>query len=258
MATAYDPNDPYSLNPQTDEFGNPINAALPSQARTLLTDQMGGNTSPLATHNPTTSAVAPNGPGTIKPGGYFNPATGTFTNPGDPGYVGTGGIDPKTGLSNAGTLAGDTTTHTDPNDVGAQIDALYAKAGLKDGGQGSGFADRAYWLAHPSEVTNGRLAADLAGTGNDQPTGTPGTGPWQNSGKNAPPGWGGTAANSTRAALSQPIRSLSGFMPSGAAPSVDPASANLYPSIAGVDLNAGPTQLQALLNRLATIAHLNG
>ncbi len=78
------------------------------------------------------------------------------------------------------------------------IDALYAKAGITDGGRGSGFADRAYWLEHPSEIANGRLAADLAGTGTDQPTGTPGSGPWQNSGKGggavpAAPAAGGAA-----------------------------------------------------------------
>ena len=69
----------------------------------------------------------------------------------------------------------------------SQIDALYKQFGIQDGGRGSGFADRAYWLEHPSEIANGRLAADLAGTGSDQPTGTPGTGPWSNSGKNAQP-----------------------------------------------------------------------
>jgi hypothetical protein len=85
------------------------------------------------------------------------------------------------------------------DDVGSQIDALYKSAGLTDAGAGGGFADRAYWLAHPSEVTNGRLAADLAGTGNDQPTGTPGRGAWLNSGRNAP-----------EASIGQPTRTANG------------------------------------------------
>lgn len=73
------------------------------------------------------------------------------------------------------------------NDPTALIDQLYAGLpwGTAGGGRGSGFADRDYWLEHPSEILNGRLAADLAGTGTDQPTGTPGTGPWSSSGRNA-------------------------------------------------------------------------
>jgi hypothetical protein len=82
------------------------------------------------------------------------------------------------------------TTTPDPDltstDPAARIDALYKQAGIKDYGRGSGFADRAYWLEHPDQIMNGRLAADLAGTGTDQPTGTPGYGSWINSGKSAP------------------------------------------------------------------------
>lgn len=62
------------------------------------------------------------------------------------------------------------------------INGLYSKYGVKDNGAGSGFTDLQYWAQHPSEVTNGRLEADLNGTGSDQPTGTPGTGPWSTSG----------------------------------------------------------------------------
>lgn len=69
----------------------------------------------------------------------------------------------------------------DPTSI---IDQLYQQYGLQDSGRGSGFADRAYWLEHPSEILNGRLAQDLAGSGPDQPTGTPGVGPWQKSGQN--------------------------------------------------------------------------
>lgn len=89
-----------------------------------------------------------------------------------------------------------------PKDPGSMFDALMAQYGLTDGGAGSGFTDRAYWLAHPSEILNGRLAADLAGTGSDQPTGTPGTGPWQNSGHNAA---APAAAPNASPAMAQPM-----------------------------------------------------
>lgn len=87
----------------------------------------------------------------------------------------------------------------DPTDVGSMIDSLLSNAGLKDAGRGGGFADRAYWLEHPSEVLNGRLGRDLAGTGTDQPTGTPGRGIWLNSGRDAP-----------EAGIGQPTRDANG------------------------------------------------
>lgn len=88
-----------------------------------------------------------------------------------------------------------------PNDAGALIDSLYKKYGISDAGSGGGFADRAYWLAHPSEVLNGRLGRDLAGTGSDQPTGTPGTGPWQSSGIGQPEDTRGGGGRSTPSQL---------------------------------------------------------
>lgn len=94
-----------------------------------------------------------------------------------------GGIAPSVGGTAAPGNVG--------NDPTSMIDSLYKQYGVADGGRGSGFADRAYWLEHPSEIQNGRLGADLAGTGTDQPTGTPGTGPWQNSGKGQPEAGGG-------------------------------------------------------------------
>lgn len=95
--------------------------------------------------------------------------------------------------------AGATPAASDPTDVGSMIDGLLSKAGLKDAGRGGGFADRAYWLEHPSEVLNGRLGRDLAGTGTDQPTGTPGRGIWLNSGRDAP-----------EAGIGQPTRDANG------------------------------------------------
>jgi hypothetical protein len=62
---------------------------------------------------------------------------------------------------------------------------IYQNSGLTPGGQGQGFADWQYWQnVGPSQY--GRLAADIAGTGRDQPTGTPGSGAWSTSGQGAP------------------------------------------------------------------------
>jgi hypothetical protein len=102
---------------------------------------------------------------------------------------------------------GTTPASNSPTDIGSQIDALYKTAGITDAGRGSGFADKAYWAEHPSEVLNGRLARDLAGTGTDQPTGTPGRGPWLNSGRNAP-----------EASIGQPTRTANGGFWDVAAP----------------------------------------
>jgi hypothetical protein len=99
-----------------------------------------------------------------------------------------------------------------PTDAAGIIDSLYSQYGLKDYGRGSGFADRAYWLEHPDQVVNGRLGRDIAGTGTDQPTGTPGYGPWVNSGRTAP-----------EAAVGQPTRdsALSFWLASGNNPNVN-------------------------------------
>lgn len=105
---------------------------------------------------------------------------GTAAPSGDLGRLEPGGVTGG-GLTSANLVPNAPATPAAP-DIFSTIDDLYSKSGIKDGGAGSGFADRAYWAAHPSEVTNGRLAADLAGTGTDQPTGTPGSGIWQNSG----------------------------------------------------------------------------
>jgi hypothetical protein len=69
-----------------------------------------------------------------------------------------------------------------PQGIDPNLWAIYQKAGVQPQGRGTGFADWQYWQdAGPSQYA--RLAADLAGTGSDQPTGTPGTGPWQSSGR---------------------------------------------------------------------------
>jgi len=77
-----------------------------------------------------------------------------------------------------------------PSGIDPQLAAIYQKSGVNPADRGSGFADWQYWQDKgPSQYA--RLTQDLAGTGNDQPTGTPGQGVWQQSGRNAPPGWGG-------------------------------------------------------------------
>ena len=67
-----------------------------------------------------------------------------------------------------------------------RLAALYTKHKVTPGGSGTGFADWGNWndkmkTGDPNYFLN-RLDADLAGTGTDQPTGTPGEGPWSRSG----------------------------------------------------------------------------
>lgn len=83
-----------------------------------------------------------------------------------------------------------------PAGMSPQLAAIYQNSGLNPAGRGSGFADWQYWQdVGPSQY--GRLAADIAGTGTDQPTGTPGQGAWSNSGRNALPGGGGSVSGSS-------------------------------------------------------------
>ncbi len=110
-----------------------------------------------------------------------------------PSFLPTPGSNPnQTVVPPGGSVPGLNT----PNTAQSIITALHQQYGTVDGGRGSGFADDAYWLEHPDQVTNGRLAADWAGTGTDQPTGTPGSGSWDNSGRGggAPAASGGGAA----------------------------------------------------------------
>lgn len=136
----------------------------------------------------TDPAIPAGTPAAVNQNPYFDPGTNIV-----PGKD----IPLKGTTSAAPTAAAPTSAAGSPESI---IDALYQQYGIGDGGRGSGFADRAYWLEHPSEILNGRLAADLAGTGSDQPTGTPGTGPWQNSGRNA-----ATGAAPTSAAAAAPV-----------------------------------------------------
>ncbi len=176
-----DPNDQYPLDPATSR--NALANGVSDTGRQGITDPSfsGGEQWAPAGATPTTA-------GTTGPSPY-NPATGQTANLGSAGPTFTNtstvpqGVTGAAGSFQAGAP-------NDPSSPTAMIDALYKQYGISDGGRGSGFADRAYWLEHPSEIANGRLGADLAGTGSDQPTGTPGSGPWQNSGKNALAGAG--------------------------------------------------------------------
>ena len=89
-----------------------------------------------------------------------------------------------------------------PAGMNPQLAAIYQKAGITPGARGTGFADWEYWNDKPSQYN--RLTADLAGTGTDQPTGTPGQGAWSTSGQGQPgapgmtsPGMGGTGSASS-------------------------------------------------------------
>lgn len=78
-----------------------------------------------------------------------------------------------------------------PAGIDPRLASLYQKSGLNPGDRGSGFADWQYWQNDAVRNANGdwnyvlgRLGNNLAGTGTDQPTGTPGQGIWNNSGRN--------------------------------------------------------------------------
>lgn len=76
-------------------------------------------------------------------------------------------------------------TSTAPAGMDPALWNVYKGSGLTPGGAGSGFADWQYWQnVGPSQYD--RLKADIAGTGRDQPTGTPGSGVWSTSGQGAP------------------------------------------------------------------------
>lgn len=73
----------------------------------------------------------------------------------------------------------------DPNFSGLdpQVKSAFQQSGLTPSmTRGSGFADVPYWTSvGPSQ--SARWASDILGTGTDQPTGTPGIGQWQQSGR---------------------------------------------------------------------------
>lgn len=105
----------------------------------------------------------------------------------DPNTVATSATPPAaTATPPAATPAPAATPITASPNMPAGIDpalaAIYQKHNMTPAGNGSGFADWSYWQGvGPSQYD--RLDRNLGGTGTDQPTGTPGTGPWQNSGR---------------------------------------------------------------------------
>lgn len=162
--------------------------------------------------------------------------------PGTPGYDPGAGVftgndtgQPGGAIATAATPAPNTGS---PDYI---IDQLYKQYGISDGGNGSGFADRAYWLAHPSEILNGRLAADLAGTGSDQPTGTPGSGPWQNSGS-AARNASGTAAPPAAAGAPPPT--------AGAPATTTAAPTSAAPASTAAPISTESPALKALYDQL--------
>lgn len=87
-----------------------------------------------------------------------------------------------------------------PQGIDPRLAQLYQKYGLQPGDRGTGFADWQYWQNDALKNASGdwnyiinRLDADLAGNGQDQPTGTPGSGSWSSSGR----GGGGFSGGSS-------------------------------------------------------------
>lgn len=100
---------------------------------------------------------------------------------------------------------------------------IYKDSGLTPSNdRGTGFADWQYWQGvGPSQYD--RLKADIAGTGTDQPTGTPGSGAWSSSG----------AADRARGAVGG-----NGFMTPGAASTSVPF--DFAPSVTKTDPRTDP------------------
>ena len=180
----YDPNNPGNIDDPLMRQPRPPGARVPGvQYPTTangndgtLTPPASGPTTPTPipppvdpTNDPNTGGLRPPGP---TPAPAPNPS-GSFP-PGMPNPV-----DVVTGVVNQ-TPAG----------IDPRLAALYRQSGLTPGARGSGFADWQYWQDKAGtagwDYILGRLGSDLAGTGTDQPTGTPGTGPWSNSGRGAP------------------------------------------------------------------------
>lgn len=120
-----------------------------------------------------------------------------YVDPGQPAP--TGNNPPPTSPFTGKPITDNTNTNSGPSWVNdpqyASMDPalkqIYINAGQTPEGRGTGFADWQYWQGVGSSQY-GRLAADIAGTGSDQTTGTPWeSGPWQNSGRNAKPAGGG-------------------------------------------------------------------
>lgn len=76
-----------------------------------------------------------------------------------------------------------------PAGIDPKLLQIYQSGGLTPAGRGSGFADWQYWQDKPSQW--GRLTADIAGTGTDNPEGTPGQGAWSSSGGGGGGNFGG-------------------------------------------------------------------
>jgi hypothetical protein len=109
---------------------------------------------------------------------------------------------PNAAANNTGVVgpqAGSTNAPADvsmPQGIDPALAAVYQGSGLNPAGRGTGFADWQYWQGvGPSQY--GRLKSDIAGTGSDQPTGTPGAGAWGTSGQGANAGGGGSSFSSS-------------------------------------------------------------
>ena len=154
----YDPNDPYKTKPLNN------GPSTPGQQTA-----QGSTTQPPAYNPP---AFTP------------DPGHGTAVPPGTPA-MGPGQPAPAPAAASAM-----------PAGMDPALAAIYQNGGMTPGDRGTGFADWQYWQGvGPSQYA--RLAADIAGTGTDQTTGTPGSGAFQSSGRGATPAGGGTGSGYT-------------------------------------------------------------
>ncbi len=139
---------------------------------------------PLMQPNTTPPPQYPAGGSAADPTNIYGPG-GIASSPPYPGAT----WDPQKQNWNPQSAAGPSSTM--PAGIDPTLASIYTQGGLAPAGEGSGFADWQYWQQKgPSQYD--RLKADIAGTGTDQWTGTPGAGVWQNSGRNQPAATPGT------------------------------------------------------------------
>lgn len=165
--------------------------------------------------------------------------------------VSTGGNPAPPVMTSGGPTPPTATGPQMPQGIDPALAAIYQNAGVTPAGRGTGFADWQYWQdVGPSQYN--RLTNDIAGTGTDQPTGTPwGTGAWQNSGRNAASttllGMGGIMAP-TRSTLSiSPYAPVAPYVPP-TAPAYQPIQTPTYTApapLAAATPYALPTEADA-------------
>lgn len=119
------------------------------------------------------AATTTPGAGTTDPNAVGMPGSATNPNTGIGGAPNASAVSGPGASGSSGSGYGGYTFDSLPPGVDAnnpttqQILGLLKQAGVQPGGRGAGFTDVAYWTDHPDQLS--RLAADLQGTGPDQP-----------------------------------------------------------------------------------------